>query len=109
MLVKSRESVGGTSLLGGRWNVGVGGMRAYLALLALSGIGFVVAGVVLLAGWVEGAVRAFIWAGSFSLLFSILWWPLSVWGIMVVVVAFVFAIVLGVMWVEPRVAVWFHR
>lgn len=109
ILVKNRESVGGTSLLGVRWNMGVGGIRTYLALVALSGIGFVVAGVVLFAGWVEGAMRVFIGAAFFSLLFSALLWPPSVWGIIVVVLVFVFAIVLGVMWVEPRVGVWFHR
>jgi hypothetical protein len=40
-----------TTLLGGRWDLGEGGISVYGALWAAAAIGFVVAAIALLAGW----------------------------------------------------------
>jgi hypothetical protein len=40
-----------TTLLGGRWDLGEGGIRIYGALWAAAAIGFVVAAMALLFGW----------------------------------------------------------
>jgi hypothetical protein len=109
-LIKNQGFANGTALLGGRWNVGEGGLRVFLALKALAAIGFVVAGVTLLAGWVEGAVWVFVGAGLFSVLLDVLMWSLSFPELVItglIIAVFVITVVLGVMWLEPRVASWF--
>ena len=111
---KNREPADGTSLLGGRWNVGALGTRTFLVLRALSGIGFVAAGVLLLAGWIERALSIFLGAAIFELLpflIGILITPALGWGALgcLVALAFVFTVTLGVMWLEPHVAGWFAR
>lgn len=40
-----------TTLLGGRWDLGEGGIRVFGVLWALAAIGFIVGAVALLAGW----------------------------------------------------------
>jgi len=103
-----------TTLLGGRWDVGGGGMRVWFMLHEFARMGTFAAAAALVAGWVEPHVGAllFIGAGLFGSLLDGLVWPRFVWELaitMVIIVLSIIAVVLGVGWLEPHVDGWFSR
>lgn len=91
-----------TTLLGGRWDLGEGGIKVFGALWAVAAIGFVAAGAALLAGWgwwqpvLVGVVL-------FSLALTILDWSSAFMG------AIINVMLLAVLWLGPHIAGWFSR
>lgn len=74
-----------TTLLGGRWDLGEGGMAVYGALWAVAAVGFVIAAVAMLAGW--GWYRpALIGAAAFSLVLTVLDWRVASAGVILNVI-----------------------
>ena len=91
-----------TTLLGGRWDLGEGGIQVFGALWALAAIGFVVAAVALLAGW-GWWQPVLVGVTLFSLVLTALDWSNAFAG------AIINIIILAVLWLGPRIASWFSR
>jgi hypothetical protein len=89
-----------TTLLGGRWDLGERGMRAFGALWAVAAIGFVVAALALLAGWAwwQPALLA---VALFSLMLTALDWSNAYAG------ALINILILAALWLGPRIPGWF--
>lgn len=69
-----------TTLLGGRWNLGEGGMAVYGALWAVAAVGFVAAAVAMLVGW--GWYRPVLTGvAAFSLVLTALDWQVASAGV----------------------------
>ena len=91
-----------TTLLGGRWDLGEGGIRVFGALWAVAAIGFVAAAVALLAGW--GWWRpVLVGVVLFSLALTTLDWSSAFRG------AIINIAILAVLWLGPRIVSWFSR
>lgn len=89
-----------TTLLGGRWDVGEGGLKVFGALKAVAAVGFVVAAVALLAGW-GWRQPALVGVVLCSLALTILDWGNACAG------AILNSLILAVLWLGPRIASWF--
>lgn len=74
-----------TTLLGGRWDLGEGGIRLYGALWAVAAIGFIVATVALLFGWIWWR-PVLAGAAAFSLALIDLDWKVASAGIILNIV-----------------------
>jgi hypothetical protein len=85
-----------TTLLGGRWDLGQGGIGIYGALWALAAIGFIVAAIALLAGW--GWYRPILMGvAMFSLALSALDWKVASAG------AILNIVILAWVWFAPNI------
>jgi len=89
-----------TTLLGGRWELGEGGIRAFGMLWAVAAIGFVVAAAALLAGWAWWW-PALLAVALFSLMLTALDWSNAYAGVMINI------LILAVLWLGPHIAGWF--
>ena len=79
-IIKADALAHETTLLGGRWNVGKRGIRVYLMLCVVEGVGYVVTGVVVLVGWFNVMLPVLAGTVCLNVLLSVLGWPLIVWG-----------------------------
>ncbi len=91
-----------TTLLGGRWDLGEGGIRVFGALWAAVAIGFVAAAVALLAGWGWWQL-VLVGVVLFSLALTTLDWSNAFRGTIIDVT------ILAVVWLGPRIGSWFSR
>lgn len=91
-----------TTLLGGRWDLGAGGIWVFGALWAVAAIGFVVAVMALLAGsgWWQPVL---VGVTLFSLVLTALDWSSAYAGTIINIV------ILAVLWLGPRITSWFSR
>jgi len=89
-----------TTLLGGRWELGEGGMWAFGALWAVAAIGFVAAAAALLAGW-SWWQPALVAVALFSLALTALDWSTAYAG------AIINIVILAVLGLWGRIAGWF--
>jgi hypothetical protein len=88
-----------TTVLGGRWDLGEGGIRMFGALWAVAAIAFAVAAVAMLAGWAWWQPALLI-AAFISLAVTTLDWSQAFTG------AIVNVLILAALWLGPRVAAW---
>lgn len=88
-----------TTLLGGRWDLGEGGIRVFGAVWVLPAIGFVAAALALLAGW-EWWRAVLIAMSLLSLALTTLDWSNAFVGAMVDVA------ILALVPMAPRMAAW---
>ncbi|HHC72217.1 MAG TPA: ABC transporter permease [Thiotrichales bacterium] len=91
-----------TTLLGGRLDLGEGGIRVFGALWVVPAIGFVAVGVALLAGW-EWWPPVLVAATLFSLVLTALDWSVAYAGVIVNV------LILAIIWIGPRFTGWVFR
>jgi hypothetical protein len=89
-----------TTLLGGRWDLGESGIRAFGALWAVAAIGFVVVAVALVAGW-SWSQPALLAVALFSLVLTVLDWSNAYAG------AIINILILAALWLGPRFNGWF--
>lgn len=82
-----------TTLLGGQWDIGENGIRAYGALWAVAAVGFVIAALALLLGW-DWWKSALTLTAAFSLALTVLDWKVAFAGVIlnVVILAWLFFI-----------------
>ena len=88
-----------TTLLGGRWDLGEGGITVFGALWAVAAVGFVVAALALLTGW-SWWKPVLIGVTLFSLVLTSLDWGVAFAGIVVNLG------ILAALWLGPRIAGW---
>ena len=88
-----------TTLLGGRWDLGEGGIRVFGALWALAAVGFVAAAVALMVGW-SWWTPVLVGVTLYSLALCLLDWSSAFMG------AIIDILILGVLWLGPRIAGW---
>src|SRR5512143_1042510 len=91
-----------TTLLGGSWSIGDRGIRVFGVLWAIPALGFVVAGVAMLAGWTLWPALTGVMA-VLSLVLTLLDWSVAYAGAVINVV------VLGMLWLGPVVSAWLSR
>ena len=91
-----------TTLLGGRLDLGEGGIRVFGALWVVPAIGFVAVGVALLAGW-EWWPPVLVAVTLFSLVLTALDWSVACAG------AITNALILAIIWIGPRFTGWVFR
>jgi hypothetical protein len=91
-----------TTLLGGQWNLGANGIAVYGVLWALAAVGFIVAGVAVIASW-SWWQPVLVGVTLFSLVLTLLDWGVAYAGVIINIV------ILTVLWVGPRIANWFTR
>lgn len=89
-----------TTLLGGRWDVGEGGIWMFGVLWVVPAVGFILAAVAMLAGW-SWWPPVLIGVTLFSLLLTALDWRVAYAGIVVNLV------ILAMLTLEPRIVNWF--
>ncbi len=88
-----------TTLLGGRWDLGVNGMRSFGALWIFPAVGFVVIGIALLMNlswWQSMLVPVTL----FSMVLTDVDWNVAYGGLIVNTV------ILGLVWWSPRISGW---
>ena len=88
-----------TTLLGGRWELGAGGIRVFGALWLMPAVGFALAGTALVAGWSWPTLLLVI-VTLFSLTLTLLDWDRAFAG------ALFNTAILGVVWAGPSIAAW---
>lgn len=88
-----------TTVLGGRWDLGLRGTTVYGALWAVAAIGFIVAALALLGGW-NWWQPALLGVTLFSLVLTALDWGVANAGV-IVNIAILAIVVLG-----PRISSW---
>ncbi len=84
-----------TTLLNGRWDLGETGIAVFGALWAVAAVGFVIAGVALLAGW-SWRQPVLVGMTLFSLALTVLDWNIASKGAMINIA------ILAVLWLGPR-------
>ena len=89
-----------TTLLSGRWDLGVGGIHIFGALWVLSAVGFIAAAVGLLAGW-DWWRFVLLWVILLSLVLTGLDWSNAFMGTIIDIA------ILALLWLGPRAAGWF--
>jgi hypothetical protein len=91
-----------TTLLNGRWDVGQTGIAVFGTLWAVATIGFIVAGIGMIAGsyWWQPTLSI---VAVFSLILTTLDWNMAFAGVVLNVV------ILTVMWFGPHISNWFSR
>ncbi len=88
-----------TTLLGGRWDLGVNGMRSFGALWIFPAVGFIVIGIALLMNlswWQSMLVPVTL----FSLVLTDVDWNIAYAGLIVNIA------ILGLVWWSPRIQGW---
>jgi hypothetical protein len=88
-----------TTLLGGRWDIGVNGMRSFGALWIFPAVGFIVIGIALLMNlswWQSMLVPVTL----FSLVLTDVDWNIAYAGLIVNIA------ILGLVWWSPRIQGW---
>jgi hypothetical protein len=88
-----------TTLLGGRWELGAGGIRTFGALWLLPAVGFGLAGTALIAGW-PWPTPLLAMVTLFSLVLTVLDWDRAYAG------AFFNVVVLGALSAGPSIVAW---
>jgi hypothetical protein len=91
-----------TTLLGGRWDLGEGGVRVFGALWAVAALGFIGGAVALLAGW-NWWLFALVGVTIFSLVLTALDWSDAYAG------AILNIVILAALWLGPQIVSWFSR
>jgi hypothetical protein len=89
-----------TTLLGGRWDLGEGGIGVFGVLWAVAAVGFVIAAVAWLVGW-GWWQPVLVGVTLFSLVLTVLDWSNAFMG------AIINVVILAVLWLGPRLAGWF--
>ena len=89
-----------TTLLGGRWDLGEGGIGVFGALWAVAAIGFVIAAAAWLAGW-GWWQPVLVGVTLFSLALTVLDWSNAFMG------AIINVVILVLLWLGLRFAGWF--
>jgi hypothetical protein len=88
-----------TTLLGGRWDIGVNGMRSFGALWIFPAVGFIVIGIALLMNlswWQSMLVPVTL----FSMVLTDMDWNVAYGGLIVNTA------ILGLVWWSPRISGW---
>jgi len=88
-----------TTLLGGSWNVGDGGIRAFGILWVIPAVGFFLAGVAMFAGWPWWPTLVGV-MGVLSLVLTLFDWTVAYAG------AVINLIILGLLWGGPALSRW---
>jgi hypothetical protein len=91
-----------TTLLGGRWDLGEGGIRVFGVLWAVAAIGFFVGAMALMAGW-NWWLFILVGVTLFSLVLTALDWSDAYAG------AILNIVILAALWLGPRIVIWFSR
>ncbi len=91
-----------TTVLDGRWELGASGIAVYGGLWAIAAIGFIVAAVALLASW-NWWQPLLIVVTLLSLALTALDWGVAYAGVIVNIV------ILGILWLGPRLSGWVSR
>ena len=91
-----------TTVLDGRWELGASGIAVYGGLWAIAAIGFIVAAVALLASW-NWWQPLLIVVTLLSLALTALDWDVAYTGVIVNIV------ILGILWLGPRLSGWVSR
>jgi hypothetical protein len=91
-----------TTLLGGSWNVGDGGIRMFGIIWVIPAIGFFLAGVAMFAGWTWWPALVGVMA-VLSLVLTLLDWSVAYAG------AIINVVILGMLWLGPVVSGWLSR
>ncbi len=91
-----------TTLLGGRWDLGAGGIAVYGALWAVAAIGFVVAALAFWFGW-AGWQPLLLGVTLLSLVLTALDWDVAFAGVILNIA------ILALLWLGPRLTSWFAR
>jgi hypothetical protein len=86
-----------TAVLGGRWELGAGGMRLYSVLWLIAAVGFVIVAAALIAGWSRWLPALFV-VTLLSLIVTALDWGPAFRG------AIVNILILAVLLIGPRVS-----
>jgi hypothetical protein len=89
-----------TTLLNGRWDLGETGIAVFGALWAVAAVGFVIAGVALLAGW-SWWQPVLVGVTLFSLALTVLDWKTAFAG------AIINIAILVVLWLGPQLSIGF--
>ena len=88
-----------TTLLGGRWDLGVNGIRSFGALWIFPAVGFVVIGTALLMGW-SWWRSMLVPVTLFSLILTDVDWNVAYAGLIVDIA------ILSLVWWSPRIPGW---
>ena len=91
-----------TTVLGGRWDLGAGGIAVYGVLWAVAAIGFVVAALAFWFGW-AGWQPLLLGVTLLSLALTALDWDVAFAGVILNIV------ILALLWLGPRLTGWFAR
>jgi hypothetical protein len=88
-----------TTLLGGRWDLGVNGIRSFGALWIFPAVGFIVIGIALLMGW-SWWRSMLVPVTLFSLILTDVDWNIAYAGLIVDIA------ILSLVWWSPRIPGW---
>ena len=91
-----------TTVLGGRWDLGAGGIAVYGVLWAVAAIGFVVAALAFWFGWV-GWQPLLLGMTLLSLVLTALDWDVAFAGVILNIA------ILALLWLQPLLTGWFAR
>jgi len=91
-----------TTVLGGRWDLGIGGIAVYGALWAVAAIGFMVVAVALWMGW-SWSQPVLVGVTLLSLVLTALDWDVAFAGVILNIA------ILVLLWLGPRLTSWFSR
>ena len=91
-----------TTVLGGRWDLGAGGIAVYGVLWAVAAVGFVVAALAFWFGW-AGWQPLLLGVTLLSLALTALDWDVAFAGVILNIV------ILALLWLGPRLTGWFAR
>lgn len=91
-----------TTVLGGRWDLGAGGIAVYGVLWAVAAVGFVVAALAFWFGW-TGWQPLLLGVTLLSLVLTALDWDVAFAGVILNIA------ILALLWLGPRLAGWFSR
>ena len=91
-----------TTVLGGRWELGAGGIAVYGALWAVAAIGFIVVAVALLMDW-PWSQPVLVGITLLSLVLTALDWDVAYAGVILNIA------ILALLWLGPRLNSWFAR
>jgi hypothetical protein len=88
-----------TTLLGGRWDLGVNGIRSFGALWIFPAVGFIIIGIALFMGW-SWWRSMLVPVTLFSLILTDVDWSIAYAGLIVNIA------ILGLVWWSPRIPGW---
>jgi hypothetical protein len=88
-----------TTLLGGRWDLGVNGIRSFGAMWIFPAVGFIIIGIALFMGW-SWWRSMLVPVTLFSLILTDVDWSIAYAGLIVNIA------ILGLVWWSPRIPGW---
>jgi hypothetical protein len=88
-----------TTLLGGRWDLGVNGIRSFGAMWIFPAVGFIIIGIALFMGW-SWWRSMLVPVTLFSLILTDVDWSIAYAGLIVNIA------ILGLVWWSPRILGW---